>query len=144
MALIHCPSCGEMISEQAASCPKCGAPINTCRFSDLENKVNTFLQLHSTELPSELMPSLRDKLLTLPPKTVDNISFMSFKDPAIALIISIFFGGLGIDRFFIGDVGLGIVKLITCGGCGIWTLIDWFLIMGETKKHNYSELVSLL
>ena len=49
-----------------------------------------------------------------------------------ALLLSIFLGGLGIDRFYLGYTGLGIVKLITAGGCGIWAIIDIILIaMGK-------------
>lgn len=44
------------------------------------------------------------------------------------LIISIFLGGLGIDRFCVGKVGTGILKLITAGGFGVWWLIDIILI----------------
>ncbi len=58
------------------------------------------------------------------------------KDPLIALVISIPFGSLGIDRFYIGDIGLGIGKLCTLGGLGIWMLIDWFLIMRATRAKN--------
>ena len=61
---------------------------------------------------------------------------MQFKDPTTALIISIFGGAYGIDRFYIGDTGLGIAKLLTCGGLGIWAIIDWFLIQGLTREKN--------
>lgn len=60
-------------------------------------------------------------------------------DPTIAILISVFLGQLGIDRFFIGDTMLGVLKLITCGGCGVWTIIDWFLIMGSTKEKNFNR-----
>ncbi len=50
------------------------------------------------------------------------------KDWLVALLLSILLGGLGIDRFYLGYVGLGILKLVTLGGCGIWWLIDLILI----------------
>lgn len=49
-----------------------------------------------------------------------------------ALILSILVGSLGIDRFYLGYIGLGILKLLTAGGCGVWWLIDVILI--ATKK----------
>ncbi len=48
----------------------------------------------------------------------------SDKSWVTAMLLSIFLGGLGIDRFYLGYVGLGILKLITGGGFGIWALID--------------------
>lgn len=52
----------------------------------------------------------------------------SDKDWLVALLISVFLGSLGIDRFYLGYTGLGVLKLITVGGCGIWALIDIILI----------------
>ena len=63
------------------------------------------------------------------------------KDPLLSILLSIFIGTLGVDRFYIGDVGLGIGKLLTGGGCGIWWLIDIFLIVDATKQKNL-ELLS--
>ena len=69
---------------------------------------------------------------------------IQFKDPIITLVLSLLTGQLGIDRFFIGDTGLGIGKLITCGGLGIWTIIDWFLIMNATREKNFERLLTIL
>ena len=44
----------------------------------------------------------------------------------------------------LGQVGLGVLKLLTVGGCGIWWLIDLFLIMEETKKTNYEKIMSAM
>ncbi len=53
-----------------------------------------------------------------------------------ALLLSIFVGSLGIDRFYLGYIGLGIVKLLTLGGCGIWWLVDVILIATKQLKDS--------
>ncbi len=72
------------------------------------------------------------------------IQTMQFKDPTISIIISVFLGSWGIDRFIIGDTGLGIGKLLTCGGLGIWYIVDLFLIMGATKEKNFESLMQMI
>ena len=52
----------------------------------------------------------------------------SDKDWTTLLILSILLGGLGVDRFYAGHIGLGVLKLLTVGGCGIWALIDIILV----------------
>ena len=53
-------------------------------------------------------------------------------------IICFFLGVLGIHRFMVGKVGTGILMIITVGGCGIWTLIDFIVILtgGFTDKDG--------
>ena len=65
------------------------------------------------------------------------------KDPTLALILSVLVGGYGVDRIYLGDVGLGILKLLTCGGLGIWWIIDLFYITDLTKEKNYETLMML-
>ncbi len=71
------------------------------------------------------------------------LSVAGFKNPTTALLISIFFGGLALDRFYIGDTTLGILKLTTCGGFGLWAFVDLFLIMHATRAKNSEKLLVL-
>lgn len=63
------------------------------------------------------------------------------KSKTTAIIRSVLVGSLGVDRFYLGYTGLGILKLLTCGGLGIWTLIDLIRICtGSLKAADGSEL----
>ena len=61
------------------------------------------------------------------------------RDRILILVISVFLGALGIDRFLVGDVGLGLLKLLTGGVCGIFWLVDIFLIMGRVDDFNRTK-----
>ena len=61
---------------------------------------------------------------------------MKEKDQNIAFILSLFIGHLGIDRMYIGHVGVGLAKLFTLGGLYIWWLVDLFLIRKATRAQN--------
>lgn len=47
----------------------------------------------------------------------------------VVLLLCFFFGAMGVHRFYVGKTGTGIAQLLTCGGCGIWALIDFIMIL---------------
>ena len=105
-------------------------------------KVNHMLMMLSSKIPAGSIPSVRTRLENTDISESEILALQSqMKDPLLSILLSIFIGLLGIDRFYIGDVGLGIGKLLTAGGCGIWWLIDIFLIVDATKQKNL-ELLS--
>ena len=68
---------------------------------------------------------------------MEQAGMTSDKDWTVLLILSILLGGLGVDRFYAGSIGLGILKLLTAGGCGIWWLVDIIMIVtGGFKDGN--------
>lgn len=104
------------------------------------DKVDMFLIANNKYFHNYQLPTIRERLLKTDESRWPYIQMLQFKDPTIVLIVSLFFGYLAVDRFLIGDTGLGIAKLLTCGGLGIWVIIDWFLIMGITKDKNFESL----
>ncbi len=104
------------------------------------SKVDMFIMSNAKFFQSNHLMYIRERLLTADESKWIYVQTLEFKDPTTSIIVSILVGALGIDRFLIGDVGLGIGKLWTCGGLGIWALVDWFLIMGATKEKNFKML----
>ncbi len=107
-------------------------------------KVDLFLSANGKYFDSQYLMEIRNQLLQLSDDKWILLQALPFKDPTTVFIISLFGGGFGIDRLFIGDTGAGIAKLLTLGWCGIWAIIDLFLIMGVTKDKNLEILRNIL
>lgn len=106
-----------------------------------EKRILDLLAIYADKLPPMNLSALAQSMAQLGwDENGLQIMLNQMKDPTISLILSILAGTLGVDRFYMGDIGLGIGKLLTGGGCGIWWLIDIFLVMNDTKKKNLETL----
>lgn len=115
----------------------------TNQHSNMEaDKVDKFLLANESKFPEYELPIHR--LLSLTPEKETLLANTRFKKPGKILLASLFLGMLGVDRFLIGDWGKGLVKLLTGGGLAIWWIVDWFLIMEETRRKNMDKLMKII
>lgn len=109
-----------------------------------QERVDMYVMTNQKYLPAEKIVFIKQKLLSVDEEKFNLISAVEFKDPTTILLVSIFLGTLGIDRFMLGDIGMGILKLLTLGLCGILTIVDWFVVQKKTRELNYNNLMMIL
>lgn len=109
-----------------------------------QQKIDMFIMTNQKYFPAEKIMFLKEKLRTIDEDKFALVSAIDFKEPTTLLLVSLFLGGLGIDRFMLGDTGLGILKLLTGGCCGILTIIDWFTITKKAKEVNFNNVMTLI
>lgn len=126
---MYCRYCGNEVSEKAIMCVACGTPPKSgnkfCYNCKAETSPNTSICMkcgvglkNSEALNGEGI----DWLTTL--------------------LLCLFLGALGVHRFYTKHIGIGIVQLLTFGGCGIWVLIDFIMIVTNKYKDADGNLLS--
>ena len=110
-----------------------------------ETNVRQIMATIGDKIPQEKMLYFKSKLAEVPDEKADEILCEQLHNPTHMLLFSIFLGGLGIDRFVLGDTGLGIAKLLFgWATCGIWPIIDIFITHNKAKEKNFNKLMMLL
>jgi TM2 domain-containing membrane protein YozV len=104
-----------------------------------QKNIDMFMAVSAKYFAPEKMMIIKNQLEKMDDSRLMILQSVSYKDPTTLLLISIFAGGLGVDRFMLGQTGLGVLKLITFGGLGIWALIDWFTASNRAKEFNYVQ-----
>ena len=109
-----------------------------------KSKIDLYLTTNAKYFEPTAIPIIRQKLENASDDVLLSLQATELKDPTTVLLISIFLGYLGIDRFIIGDTGMGILKLLTGGLCGILTIVDWFTISKKAKQINLSKVSMIM
>ena len=107
-------------------------------------KVDMYLMVNAKYFHGHHLNYIRERLLLMDESRWLMLQGLDLKDPGQVFIVSLMGSSAGIDRFVIGDTGLGVGKLLTCGGFGIWAIIDWFLIMDATRQKNMEKIQQVL
>ncbi len=109
-----------------------------------QQKVDWFIMTNKKYFPNEKIFYLRERLEAMSEDKYTMLSSMELKDPTTFLLVSLFIGSWGVDRFMLGDTGMGILKLLTGGCCGILTIVDWFTIQKKVKEDNFNRVMALV
>lgn len=104
-------------------------------------KVEMFIATQGSNFPAERLMEIRQKLEQMDDNKFMIVQAMQYRSPMTLLLVSLFAGAYGVDRFMLGDTGLGVAKLLTLGGCGIWAIIDWFTVQDRTRQVNYNKFM---
>lgn len=113
--------------------------------NSLQSFATNYTLINTDKYPREMASTISHSIQNLSTDQQMQLNDkVKLKDPTLALLLSFFFGTFAVDRFYIGNIGLGILKLITIGGFGIWTIVDWFIIMKSTRKQNFMKLTKFL
>lgn len=108
------------------------------------SKVEMFLATNGKYFDKSKLIMIKDKLSNMSDTKEMVLSATEFKNPTTMLLISIFIGEFGVDRFMLHQTGMGVLKLLTGGLCGILWLIDIFTIQNKTKESNFNTLIQVI
>ncbi len=114
---MNCRNCGNSVSPQAPICPECGVnPKHGENYCQQCGNTTFSTDKICINCGSQLVGQGKDWLITL--------------------LLEIFMGTMGVHRFYTGNIGMGILQLLTAGGCGIWWVIDLILILNESYRDG--------
>lgn len=106
-----------------------------------EETIQAFMLKNGECFDVAAIQEIKDKLASLDDSKSIPVLSVSLQKPTVMLIIAIV---LGWERFFLDDIALGVLKVVTFYGLGIWWLIDIFSAKKRTYKYNYKKFNEML
>lgn len=108
-------------------------------------KVASLLEQFKSDIPENKVLVLRRMLENASDDCFESVSSLKLKSPTVTLILSIFLGWCGADRFYVGDIGLGVCKLLFGWLTGLlWPFIDIFCSFKKAKERNFNQLTTAI
>ena len=108
-----------------------------------QEKVDNFIKEKADYFETEDLNELREFLLKSDDSKWQEIKNYHFINPYAIMYASVFAGFLGLDKYMMGETTLGLLKMITFGGFGVWLVVDWLLVMSDTRRKNLEIIVNL-
>lgn len=121
---------------------------------------NLFLMLLGGKISTEQKLMINDKLDNIDEKKFNNLSLIPFKNPLIAVVLGIVFGIFGVDRFYQGNIKLGVLKLVIwlvgmltfllfigifiLWALYIYVLVDLFFVYKAVQNNNYQKILKAI
>lgn len=109
-----------------------------------KEKIDSFLDKQGKKFHKKDLDTISYWLSDADHSISNKVYKAKYSDPAQILLVSIVGGLFGIDRFCLGQKGLGVLKLITLGGFGVWWLLDCFTAVYRTRNNNFSKVATYL
>jgi len=103
----------------------------------MSSRADAWIMANAENFLPEHFPAVKEKVNSMNDERIDALAGVKLQDPKMMLIIAIVVGEFGVDRFMLGQTGLGVVKLLTLGACGVWWIIDIFSAQKRAKERNY-------
>lgn len=122
------------------------------------SKASSYLLALESKIPNNSRFILQQALQNIPKEQVANLlAGVKLKDPVAGLILGICLGIFGVDRFYKGDIVLGILKLFVCllcclppsesgvfGFISIWALFDLFFVYQGIEEDNFQKIMQAI
>ncbi len=108
----------------------------------MNNQTIAFISQWSDSIPDGSGLMLQDRLAKLDEDKIPALAAITLKSPIVGLILGLFLGYFGADRFYKGDIGLGVLKIISMFFLVgfIWMFIDLFLVWKGIKEDNLKKI----
>jgi TM2 domain-containing membrane protein YozV len=98
-----------------------------------------FISTISNKFSEDKLMIVRSQINKMTEEQLMTVQSIEYKSPLVTFLMAFFLGALGVDRFMLGQIGLGILKILTFQGLFIWGIIDWFTSFGRTKDYNFKK-----